>query len=72
MPRRGWRERFPDLDLGPLDLLGQGLAKGLPPPARTIAHLRKLYTVEQLVYLAERDDTPETVLRSVTLLLEEE
>lgn len=65
----GWRTRFA-LDIGPLDLLGRGLAKGLPPPPRTVAHLQKLYTVPQLIALAERDDTPETVLRAVTLLLE--
>lgn len=69
---KGWRDKFKGLELGPLDLLGQGLARGLPAPRRTLEHVRKLYTSDQLIALAEDDATPETVLRAVTLLLETE
>lgn len=58
-------------DLIPLRLMGEAMAKGFPPAGRTLERLRETYPVEQLVALAEGDDTPESILRAVQALLED-
>lgn len=58
-------------DLTALRLLGDALARGFPAGgARAIEKLRKIYPVEQLTRLAEGEDTPEEILRAVTVLLD--
>lgn len=58
-------------DLVPLRLLGDAIEKGFPPAPRTIERLRDTYPTEQLIALAESDDTPDTILRAVQALLED-
>lgn len=54
-----------------LELVGEGLEEGNEPSPRTIQHVKSVYPMDQLIDLAEAEDTPERVLRAIQFLLDD-
>lgn len=59
-------------DLTPLRLLGDAMSRGFPASPRIVSRLKQSYPTEQLIRLAEGEDTPEAILRACVALLEDE
>lgn len=57
-------------NLAPLELLGEALKKGWPVADEEIEKLKRAYDTNELIALAEDDETPEVLLRAAGHLLD--
>lgn len=57
-------------NLKPLRLIGEAIERGFPVSPSEVERVRGLYHLDQLIQLAESDDTPPNVLRGVQRVLD--